>query len=253
MNDYNETLLRRRFSDLSQRASAGGYYVYSDFLSPAEQALLSALHREGSVSAYEAEGGYAYAERRVIAFGSQEELGYAPRFPACWLRISPLSKKFAETLTHRDYLGSLIGLGIERDVLGDILLHDGEAYLFALESIAPYLTEHLSKVRHTNVSVTPVEKPPVQSVALPDAAEFVVAAERLDALVAAVYKLSRSEAARLFEKGLVSLDGRVIEKPSAFLHSGSMVSVRGYGRFLYEGVVGDTRKGRLRIRARVYG
>ncbi len=252
MSDFDESFLRRRFCDLSGQAESGGYYTYSDFLSPAEQALLLQMKREGLVASVSLSGGFASAERKLAAFGSEEEFGYPPVFPAVWIGIAPKDRKFAEPLTHRDFLGSLIGLGIGREVLGDILLHDGEGHLFAGEKIAPYIVGNLEKVRRTAVICRIEDAPPAVVTLPPDAEERVAAGERLDALVAAVFSLSRSESARLIERGLVALDGRPAEKLSASPNPGTMVSVRGFGRFLYEGIVGDTRKGRLRVRVRIY-
>ena len=250
--NQEEMIVKRHLADLSLRAENGGYYVYSDFLSPAEQALLAECKREGMVGAYSLYGGYDLAERRMAVFGSEREFGYSPEYPASWLMIAPVAKKFAEDLTHRDYLGSLMGLGITRDLLGDILVVEGNGYLFAAESIHAYLCENLTQVRHTKVACSSVDAPPAVALALPDEALFVVAGERLDAFVAGVYKLSRSESAALIEKGLVAIDGKVIEKGSVTPREGAMISVRGYGRFLYVGIAGDTRKGKLRITARVY-
>ena len=247
-----DMIIKRHLADLSSRAEKGGYYVYSDFLSPAEQALLWECQREGMVGAYSLFGGYDGAERKMAVFGCEDEFGYPPEYPAAWLKIAPAAKKFAEPLSHRDFLGALMGLGITRDLLGDILIVDGEAFLVASESIQPYLLENLDEVKHTKVSCTAVDAPPEVAVALPDEAVFVVAGERLDAFVAAVYKLSRSESASLIEKGLVAIDGKVSEKVSIAPREGAMISVRGYGRFLYGGILGDTRKGKLRITARVY-
>ena len=250
--NQEEMIFKRHLADLSLRADGGGYYVYSDFLSPAEQALLAECQKERMVGAYSLYGGYDLAERRMAVFGSESELGYPPEYPASWLMIAPVAKKFAEDLTHRDYLGALMGLGITRDLLGDILVVEGNGYLVASESIQEYLCEELTQVRHTKVTCRKVEAPPALAVALPDEVAFVVAGERLDAFVAGVYKLSRSESAALIEKGLVAIDGKVIEKISVTPREGAMISVRGYGRFLYVGIAGDTRKGKLRITARVY-
>ena len=248
----DEMILKRHLADLSKRAYMGGYYVFSDFLSPAEQALLAEGKREGLVGDYLLCGGYDSAERRMAVFGSESEFGYKHELPAGWLKIAPVAKKFAEELSHRDFLGALMGLGITRDLLGDILLVEGEAFLFASDSIHVYLCENLTEVKHTKVSCIAVDAPPTAAVALPDEEVFVVAGERLDAFVAGVYKLSRSESAALIEKGLVAIDGKVIEKNSVAPREGAMISVRGYGRFLYVGITGDTRKGKLRITARVY-
>lgn len=245
-------LIKRHLADLSLRAENGGYFVYSDFLSPSEQALLAECRKEGMVREYSLFGGYDSAERKMAVFGSEEEFGYLPEYPAAWLKIAPVAKKFAEPLSHRDYLGALMGQGITRDLLGDILLVDGDAFLLAAESITPYLLENLTEVKHTKVCCTRVDAPPAVAVTLPDEAVFVVAGERLDAFVAAIYKLSRSESAALIEKGMVAIDGKVSEKLSITPREGAMISVRGYGRFLYVGIVGDTRKGKIRITARVY-
>jgi len=248
----DDMIVKRHLADLYRQADTGGYYVYSDFLSPAEQALLSEARREGLVGEYALCGGYDSAERRMAVFGSESEFGYACELPAGWIRIAPVAKKFAEALSHRDFLGALMGLGITRDLLGDILIVDKEAFLFASESIHAYLLGNMIEVKHTKVACTAVDAPPEAAVALPDEAVFVVAGERLDAFVAAVYKLSRSESAALIEKGLVAIDGKVTEKVSATPREGAMISVRGYGRFLYVGTCGDTRKGKIRITARVY-
>lgn len=247
-----DTILKRHLADLSRRAEDGGYYVYSDFLSPADAAELTSARREGIVGAFTLYGGFEGAERRIAAFGNEGELGYPPEYPALWLAISPVAQKFADSLTHRDFLGTLMGLGIERDLLGDIVIHENVGYLYALESVSAYLCENLTKVKHTAVTCRVVEAPPSVSVSLPEKEVFVVAAERLDAMIASVYRLSRSEAVSLIEKGLVALDGRVSEKPSVTVKEGNTVSVRGYGRFLYCGILGDTRKGKLRMTARVY-
>lgn len=252
MQDYDENFLMRRFADLSGQAMDGGYYTVSDFLSPAEQALLVRMAQGGEVHVAAFSGGYPQAERKMAVFGSEEEFGYPPTLPGVWLSIVPAAKKFAEELSHRDFLGSLMGLGIKREVLGDILISDNEGYLFLQEEMVDYVAENLVKVRHTDVICTPAAEPPAERVALPEPEEIVAGGERADALVAAVYRLSRSESSRLFERGLVALDGRPVDKPSLTPAPGTMISVRGFGRFLYEGLLRDTRKGRIWVSVRIF-
>ena len=247
-----EEIIKRHLCDLATRAENGGYYVYSEFLSPAEQALVSDLFRDGKITAYTLEGGYAFAERKLCVFGNEGELGYPPEAPCVWLKIAPREKKFSDSLTHRDFLGSLMGLGIRREVLGDIVVSDNEGYLYLLESMVPYIGESLTAVKHTAVVISEVDALPDVAFSLPDEESFVVAGERLDAFVASIYKLSRSQAAALIEKGLVAVDGKVVEKVSFAPREGAMISVRGYGRFWFESIAGDTRKGKIRILARVY-
>ena len=154
------------------------------------------------------------------------------------------SKKFAGDLGHRDFLGSLMALGIKRQLLGDIQIVEGVGYLFCLEEIAPYLCENLISVGRTTVRCESCD-PPEQLCQPPEPTEVVVASERLDALIAAVWKLSRNQAQELLERGMVFIDGRLVESASHTLREGDVVSVRHQGRFRYEGTLRETKKGRV--------
>lgn len=244
-----ERQLKKRLEELAARAEARSCYANSEFLTLAEQAVLETLHPQAPCTL---EGGYAGAERRLAWFGDEALCGYAALPPVVCLRIAPTAPKFAETLTHRDFLGALMGLGVRREMLGDIILHGGCAYLFCLDSIADYITQQLTGVRHTAVSVSLAEAPPAEAVQPPPTRQIVVASERLDAVVAAVYSLSRAESQRLLTCGRVFVGGRETANAAYVLGPGEIVSVRGYGRFLYEGVERETRKGRLRADVRVY-
>ncbi len=242
--ELNDTQLKKRFSELAARAEAGGYAVYSDFLTLAEQDTLTEMRLP-----VELVGGYERAERRLAVFG--EAWGAPP--PAVWLEIAPVAQKFADTLTHRDFLGSVVGLGLQREVLGDIIIHENRGYLYCLERMAPFIEENLSSVKRTTVRVKAVESPPEPGMALPDKTSFVVSSERLDGVVAAVFDLSRSESQRLFEHELVYVNSRSAKKLTAEPKPGDIVSVRGHGRFIYEGIERETKKGRLRVAVRRFG
>jgi RNA-binding protein YlmH len=245
-----ERQLKKRLEELAARAEARACYTSSEFLTLAEQAALESLH---SQVPYTLEGGYAGAERKLAWFGDETLCGYEAPPPIACLCIAPVAPKFAETLTHRDFLGALMGLGIRREVLGDLILHEGRAYLLCLDSIAAYVAEQLTEVRHTAVSVSPAECPPETAVQLPPLRQIVVASERLDAVVAAVYNLSRAESQRLLMGGRVFVGGREMENAAYAPRQGDIISVRGHSRFRYEGVERETRKGRLRADVRVYG
>ncbi len=241
-------LLVKRFEELSSRSYNKGIWVYSDFLSAAQQALLL-TQRLGAVTLY---GGYDGAERRIACFGSEELCGYEAAVPCVWLQIRPVARKFADELTHRDFFGSVMALGLKREVLGDIIVFDNSAYLFCMENVSGYIAENLTQVKHTTVECVEVEKPPVESVALPDTEEFVIASERLDAVIAAVYNISRSVCKELVEKGMVSVNSILTQNPSKMLEAHDTVSVRGRGRFIYEGIARETKKGKLRANVRVH-
>ena len=242
--------LQKRFEELAARADGRGRYTYTQFLTLAEQDVLQKLSRQ-LAAPFCSMGGYDTAERVLACFGREEELGYPPSCPVVCVRIAPASKKFAGDLGHRDFLGSLMGLGIERRLLGDIQLVDGEAFLFCLEEIAPYICDNLISVGRTTVHCE-VCDPPQKLSEPPEPTELVVASERLDALIAAVWRLSRSDAQELLEKGMVFIDGRLVESPSHNLKEGDLISVRHQGRFRYEGTLRETKKGRLRVSVRIY-
>ncbi len=242
--------LQKRFSELAARSAGRGRYTYTRFLTLAEQDVLTRMERQ-LAAPLQWMGGYEGAERRIACFGREEDMGYPAPSPLVCLRIAPAGKKFAGDLGHRDFLGSLMGLGIERPLLGDIHISEGEGYLFCLEEIAPYIADNLTQVARVTVSCS-LCAPPEKLSEPPEISEVVVASERLDALIAAVWRMSRSEAQELLERGTVFIDGRLTESPSHTLKEGDLVSVRHRGRFRYEGMRRETKKGRLRVQVRVY-
>ena len=243
----NDQILENHFRDLAEKSASGCYYTYSSFLSLAQQDLLAKTRLGASLF-----GGYENAERKIAVFGSEEAFGYTEDAPIACLKIEPLMQKYADTLTHRDFLGSVTGLGLERDVTGDIIIHENVGYVFCLENIADFIMQNLTKVRRTDVKCTRVPSPPVETLALPEERAFFVASERADAVIAAIYGFSRSECQKLFGQKLVFIDSKLCENPDARIPEGATVSVRGSGRFVYMGISKTTKKGRLCISARVY-
>ncbi len=251
MNDDSDKLLINRFAELAHRAYSRECYVCSDFLNVAEQALLNALRFDKASAPYELLGGYEAAERRLACFGDEGLCGYIAEPPISCIEIAPLSAKFAGALTHRDFLGSLMALGLKRGVLGDIVLDESAAYLFCLESFSDYITDNLNKAANTAVKCSKTQIPDIVS-RPPDISRVNVASERLDAMLASVYRLSRSESQRLIISGRVFINGKATENLSLLPDSGAIISVRGLGRFKYEGIDRTTRKGRLEIHVRVF-
>jgi RNA-binding protein YlmH len=251
MSDEYE-LLKRRMVELARRSYNSGIFTFTDFLGLAEQSAFSEVSREISGIPYSAFGGAEGAERVMIRFGSEEELGYSQPYPISTLKIEPLSQKYAEKLTHRDFLGAIMNLGIERDTLGDIVIIDNVGYLFAKEDIAAYLAESLTKVRRTDVKSTVTDSLPEGELYRTERRSVQANGERLDALVAKVFSLSREDAQSLFKKRLVFANGRQIDSTSYIPKEGEKISVRGHGRFIYLGPQSLTRKGKMNIAIEVY-
>ncbi len=244
-----EKELLRRAEELSDRAFTRGIYTRTSFLTEGEAALIAEARLPLTPVFY---GGFNEAERCVAVFGSEEEWGYPWESDLILLKIEPAMQKYADALTHRDFLGAIMNLGIKRELLGDLIIFQNVGYQFVLEQMAEYLMENLKRVRHTDVKISVCD-------GLPEGAgvcfeeRFVVAASpRADAVIAAVWNLSRAESKKLVEDERVTLRGRKISDPAKELFAGDRLSVRGYGRFYFDGEENKTRSGRGRMRVRVF-
>lgn len=234
----------KRFNDLYNRSFSKGIKLFSDFLNLDEQSILSATYLPCTVY-----GGYDGAERVAAGFG--EDIS-EDDFPFVYISVKPLSAKFSEKLTHRDYLGALMNLGIKREMLGDILISENSACIICLDKVADYVADNLTRIRHTSVKSSKTDSLPENTVKPPEPSELVVSSLRLDVLVCAVYKLSRKEGSKLFSAGKIFVNGRLTENPSYTVKEGDIISVRGTGRFAYDKPVRSTKKDRIVIEIRKY-
>ncbi len=244
--------MKQRFRDLAETSYQRGHYAFTHFLSPAEMDEFFQIEKEVSFAGYAFEGGSELAERQMIRFGKPEMLGYEEEFPICCIHCRPSAPKFAEELGHRDVLGALMNLGIERDVIGDIWIRGKECYFFCLSGMKDYICEHLSRIRHTNVKCQEIDGLPEEFAPVRKRVEHIVASERCDALLSKIYGLSRSKCILLFQEKKVFVNSRQYENNSGVLKEGDIVSVRGYGKFIYRGVGRKTKKGRLTVSVEQY-
>lgn len=247
-----DMMLRRRLKDLAARSYGSNMYLYTGFLSMGEQAVFYEMEKEISYAGCMMNGGPHGCERRMLRFGSPELLGYEEEWPFSCVIVEPLMKKFADNLTHRDYLGALMHLGIERDVIGDIVIRDSIAYIMCTDQMTEYIVSHLDRIRHTSVRCTISKKMPEQAEPVFDSSELVVSSQRCDSIVAKVFNFSRSQSLTLFRSKKIFVNGRQYENNSGFLKDGDIVSVRGFGKFVFDGIQQETRKGRVRVRIRKY-
>ena len=245
--ETNDVTLRHLL-DLCRKSEKTGTWQYSGFLSPAEQDDLL-TSREAAGFPYFLDGGYENAERKILAAGNEEEAG-PPDLPVRVIAVRPKSDKYAEDLTHRDYLGAILGLGIERSLVGDIIVRDRRAWFFCLASAADMLASSLAQVRRTAVAaeITTADVPELQPRYAP--VRLNVASERLDAVISAFAGISRGQADKLFAAGKVFVNGRMTEDRSTRLKEGDVLSVRGTGKAVYDGIEYETKKKRYQVRLR---
>lgn len=245
-----EQILKNRFLDLANTTYRKMIPTATDFLTLYEQDFFYQMKRELPPVYSTLSGGNSISERKLALFLPDED--YAGIFfPIAVLKIRPVQEKFSDDLTHRDYLGALMSLGVERSVLGDILMDDHTVYLYCKANMADYIMENLFMVRHTSVQIQRVE----ESVEIvPEFQEIrgSVATPRLDSVLALAFQGSRSRLSGLIEGKKVFVNSRLTESNSYLLKDGDMVSVRGYGKFIYEEQIGTTKKGRAYVSLKKY-
>lgn len=253
-----QTLCRKRLQDLANQAYRREIVTFSDFLNLNEQNIYHAAQRELSVQT-RLFGGYDGAERQMVACIPDALSSYAQteatdlQYPIACLAARPQYEKFAEKLSHRDILGAVMHLGIDRGKIGDIVCNDGAYYIFCEEGIHAFLVENLVRIRHTVMKVARVEDVDLSGVR-PDLEERqeMIASNRIDCMIAKAYHLSRSEAAEVISGEQVFINGRCITNCNQSCESGAIVSVRGKGRFIFETDESLSKKGKLRVTFKMY-
>ena len=244
----------KRLRELALRAGHTGRTQFTRFLEPpAFDAVRGAANQAGVGAAFW--GGFPDAERRVAAFYDGAEPPEAWEYPLVALRID-WNAKFAQP-GHRDLLGALMGLGIDRETTGDIAMgtRNGEpcAYLFALPEMADYIAANLESAGRASLRLTVADEVPRLLPPEGERLRVTVQQPRLDAVLAAAYRLSRAEAQRMIAAGLVKLNHAENLHTDAKLDEGDLISARGCGRVRVEALQGESRRGRLILSLFKYG
>ncbi len=261
MNTEKEELItKKRLLESAQLAFQKEIVVYTDFLGLAEQNLFYNAVREFPAVFYSCYGGTKEAERFCIAFDGRENISGLKKtepeefylFPIVCICITPSSLKYSEPLTHRDYLGALLHLGITRSKVGDIYIRDQKAYVFCTESIADFICKELCTVKHTLVHCEITT--PEEELLRPELKEITstVASLRLDAFLSVAFQTSRSSLTTFIDAGKTFVNGRLATKAGMQLEEGDIVSVRGKGRFVVTEIKNLTKKGRTVVTINKY-
>ena len=147
----------KRIRELADLSYQRDIVTFSDFLNLNEQNMVNSLRQQFPQIIVESSGGYANAERQMVAF-HPDALAFTWEYPIDCLKIEPKSLKFSEELTHRDYLGALLNLGVDRAMIGDILVQEKAAWFFCNKKMTDFFIKNLCRVRHTNILITIVDK-----------------------------------------------------------------------------------------------
>ncbi len=240
-------LILSRACDLYDKAERTSKPFYTKFMSPAESSAVAIRFPKSEVK-LRMLGGYDDAERCICAFYTYDD-ELCP--PVCALSLSIKSK--TATLTHRDYLGSVLSLGIKRETIGDIIVTDSGATMFCLAEIADFIIENLTKIGGSGVRIKELGSDADVSFGREFEDIFAtVSSLRCDCIVAAAARLSRTKVSELIERGLVLINYNPALSHSASLKDGDVISIRGYGKFRLQTDGSLSKKGRIHINLQKY-
>ena len=245
--DGEERTLLARTMDRMEQADSRNIPACTSFLSPHEAEAVSRLIAAAGHPRHLFYGGFEGAERRVCAFlpewmeDGMEAFGEEGTIVA--LRASWHG---GEKLTHRDFLGALMGMGVTREKVGDLLVSEGSCDILLLREVSGFLLQSMEsagrvKLRLESIALSQVVPPQVQVKTIRDT----VAALRLDAVAASGFSISRSKAADLISAGRVNLNWQECQKGDRAVEEGDVISCRGLGKCVVKEVGGRSKKGRI--------
>lgn len=214
------------------------------FLTPREQEMCRYLF--GSEPGLVFFGGYDGAERRMLVYLPDyldESALYDEDGPMLCLHADFYEE---DSLSHRDFLGALMGAGIARETVGDILINGNSCDFLVTAQIAPYILQNLSSAGRTKLRLSPI---PISHIHVPEPQikeiKDTLASLRLDSVIASGFRIGRSLAAQYISAGKVAVDGLPCEKPDKTVAEGSKISLRGSGKIRLASVGGKSKKDRI--------
>lgn len=236
----DHTLLYSKLDDAVRLCGQRMRPYFFSFFTEEEQACAQRYLQSVRFDNYAFFGGYEGAERRVLG------LFYDTPEPFPVSAVLFQYRK-SDKLTHRDFLGALMSLGIERETVGDILIEDGRAVAFVKTEIMEYILSQITKVGNVGVMLSKAQNETLPKGREPEEKAYSVSSMRADNIVAAVAGVSREKSKALILSGMVSVNHLPCQKISKLLNEGDKLTVRGKGKFEICGVLGNTKKHRIRI------
>lgn len=233
--------------DKAESVMRGEEMAVTTFLDPHQQDLVEGMMLQIPEVKYRFVGGFEQSERKRLVIIPEYSVWEVIRFPLCCLEVS--GNFNFQQVSHRDYLGSLMGVGIRRDMLGDILLlPDGGCQVIIAPEVKDIIRQNLTKVHQISVEVKEISedqlKIPEERVKEINAT---VASLRLDAVASSGYSTSRSQMVKIIKTEKVKVNFQVETDPAKTIKLNDVISIRGRGRVEVKEIAGETRKGRIKI------
>lgn len=248
INDNERIIEMRRILDKIEIVINNHSVESTDFLDPYGRLLAKSILNRFMEIGYKEEGGLLETERQVINI-------YPDYYHSSDIEsnITALEiKTDLQDLSHRDFLGAILKLGINRTKIGDILIQEEYADIIVKKEIADFITINLERVGNKKVSIT---YKPLEELA-PSKVEYneikkTLSSYRLDVYISAAYNLSRQDSINVIKSGNVKVNWEPMDKVSKELKEGDIVSIRGYGRSILHSVEGISKKGRIKTTIRI--
>ena len=243
-----QQLISARVEDAVRLCDNSSFPKFIGFLTPTEATI--AKRQLGKLSCcYTLYGGYGAAERvylGVFPSWCEEKESFFP--------ITSITFRYrdCDKLTHRDFLGALMSLGINRETVGDILIENGRAVVFLSSDIAEFVVSQVEKIGKVGVKTQKGHIMPLPQLSIKEDISDTIASPRLDCVVAALAKCSRSTAEGLILGSLVSVNSVCVEKTIKAVFEGDKITIRGKGKFEIVSLTDKTKKKRVILIARKY-
>ncbi|MBP3746440.1 MAG: RNA-binding protein [Ruminococcus sp.] len=251
MNDSEDKLLEAKLGDMADRCERYGCPVYSSFLDEHECVVAEKwCVRLSSDFGWTFSGGFADARRKMLAvYPIYCSVPAEEDFP---MKCLTFTYRKEDRLTHRDFLGSFMGQRLKREVIGDIIVSDGETQTFVTEVAAKAIMDSVTKIGRVGVKITDDVDFRLDAEQKYKEISGTVASLRLDCIVSLAANLSREKAAALIRSDRVEINHFTAASVSQELKEGDILSIRGSGRYILSGIDGLTKKGRIHINLRKY-
>ncbi len=238
-------LLPARVDDLKEIVRKSNSPKYLGFLTPEESAVAIRCFKLGEK--YKLFGGYDNADR--VMLGALPDWCETPVFP---IKAITFTYRECDSLSHRDFLGALMALGIARETIGDILIEKGRAIVFASDDVAKFILTQVDKVGNVGVTLFEGCSEPLPQVSTKQEFSVTVASTRVDCVVAAICNMSRNKATEKIDDGLVAVNSVCVTKSTATIHVGDKITIRQKGKFEIVSCDGYSKSGRIILKYNKY-
>lgn len=246
-----DAILSAKICDLISLSEKRCCPCFSEFLNLHEIHVAVKTADSNAFSRFVLFGGYEQAERKIFAalpdyIEPEDSQNYFP--------IVPLTFEYKKeySLSHRDFLGSLMALGIKRSCVGDIVVEEGKAVAFVKEEMADYIITNIDKVGRVGVKIQKKIPADIQLVKKFEDISITVSSMRLDCIVSALAGVSREKSSLLVLSGNVFINSSEVSKQDFAVKNGDTITVRKKGKFIIDSINGNTKKGRIKISIKKY-